>query len=230
MLQFAEQKEIIDEYNEVMKKSQNIAIFTRCIEIQKEEMNTLVSFDRSLEIRKAEYIKARNEKAANLLLCLQQGVNAVLCELSMLVALKEDEPGEAWNYLIEAQNLADNAIQNHPINGNSLLGYKRRLLAYETVLFPRMIFSSIGGIIMKSECSICKKAYADCDHLKGRFYMGEMCCRIITEIDLEEFSAVEHPADKRCRPINIGNEMGDRIDVLTLRKIESTTANSKVMQ
>lgn len=54
--------------------------------------------------------------------------------------------------------------------------------------------------------------------------MGEMCCRIITEMDLEEVSLVENPANKHCRTLTI-EQNGKKIDIMTLRE-ESTTANT----
>lgn len=41
--------------------------------------------------------------------------------------------------------------------------------------------------------------------------MGELCCRLIVEMDLEEISIVENPANKLCRIISIqrdGKKMG----------------------
>lgn len=218
MNRFKDQQNIIQEYNEMMKKSQNIAIYTRDIEMQKEEVSKLEEFIDYLIERKIEYIKEKNEMAADLLLCLQLGAKAVSCELSMIIALKEDNPSVAWDNLIEAQNITDSVIQNHPIKGEQLLGYKGRLMSYETLLFPKMIFTSIGGIISSSECSICNESYEKCNHVKGRFYMGEMCVRVIKEIDMEELSIVENPADKRCRPISIPNELGEQLDVFTLMR------------
>lgn len=215
---FTEQFEIIEIYNEAMLKSQNIAIFTRNKEIQTDEIEHLKKYDEYLEAVKNDYIKEKNEKVANLILCLQLGSRAVCCELSMLVFLKDNEMEKAWNNLIEAQYLTLNVIRNHPTNGDYLLGYMKRLNEYETLLFPKMMFSSYGGIIKNSECSICGNDYGKCDHLKGKFYMGQMCCRIIKEVDLEEVSTVENPADKRCRVISYSDENGDNIDILTLKK------------
>lgn len=218
MNSFIEVKELIDQYNEMMVKSQNIAFFARGIEIQKNEIENLLNYDQYLEKIKKEFISAKKEKAANWIFCLQYGAKAIYHELSMIVYLKEDKMSEAWGNLIEAQHLTEIVIQNHPIDGDDLLGYKSRLHAYEITLFPKMMFSSYGGIVKISECSICGKDYNECDHIKGKLYVGEMCCRIIKEVDLEEISIVENPADKRNRILTNTDKDGNTIDILTLRK------------
>jgi hypothetical protein len=51
--------------------------------------------------------------------------------------------------------------------------------------------------------------------------MGEMCCRLISEMDLEEVSFVDHPANKHCRVITI--QSGEKKwDVLTLREVQDS--------
>jgi hypothetical protein len=117
-------------------------------------------------------------------------------------------------------------IRNHPLNGDSLNGYLQRLEVYEKLLFPQMMFSSVGGIVKKSECSICGTDYDECDHIKGNYYMGEMCCRIISEMELEEVSMVENPANKGCRALTIQDNNGDVIDLMTLRKMDNSKTNN----
>jgi hypothetical protein len=64
---------------------------------------------------------------------------------------------------------------------------------------------SIGAVVKKSECSICRSDPADCDHINGEEYDGEMCHRIITEADLLEISLVGRPAqpDARIQKISV---------------------------
>ena len=74
-------------------------------------------------------------------------------------------------------------------------------------------------IVKDAECSICGKEYGECDHIKGRAYMGEQCYRIIKEADLLEASTVEKPANKLCRIISYTGNDGVKRDVLTWRVI-----------
>lgn len=214
----SEQFELLNKFNILIEVSQNKAIFTRGIEIQKDEINNLNNYLKDLHSIKIKYVSEEREQDANFVLYLEMSVKTIQKELSMLINLKEDKMAEAWNDLIEAQILIGSVIRNHPLNGDSLYGYLQRLDFYEKLLFPSMMFSSVGGIVKKSECSICGTDYDNCDHIKGKFYMGEMCCRIISEMELEEVSMVENPANKGCRMLTIQDSMGDVIDLMTLRK------------
>ena len=86
-----------------------------------------------------------------------------------------------------------------------------------------MFFSSVGGIIKKSNCSICKEPYSKCNHIKGRLYNGELCVREVIEMELEEVSLVDVPANKHCRMLTTSFD-GKSVDLLTLRE-EAQTAN-----
>jgi hypothetical protein len=44
VIQFSEVKELFDEFNKVTAKAQNIAIFCRDIELQKEQIQLLTTF------------------------------------------------------------------------------------------------------------------------------------------------------------------------------------------
>ena len=62
-------------------------------------------------------------------------------------------------------------------------------------------------IVDRSECSICRKEYSECDHITGKSYMGKMCARIIKEFkELRDVSVVYEPADKRCRIVKMVDE------------------------
>jgi hypothetical protein len=71
-------------------------------------------------------------------------------------------------------------------------------------------------IVKESECSICKQDYGECDHVKGRAYMGELCVRIITKAELREISLVKEPANKHARALHFSEKEGNR-DIITWR-------------
>ena len=60
-----------------------------------------------------------------------------------------------------------------------------------------------------------------CNHIKGKLYNGEMCVRMVTEMELEEVSLVDIPANKQCRVLTTTYN-GKTVDSLTLREIEKT--------
>lgn len=63
---------------------------------------------------------------------------------------------------------------------------------------------SPGYIVRAAECSICHLDPEDCVHIVGRTYSGEVCRRILTEVDLLEFSLVGRPAQPDARIERIG--------------------------
>lgn len=71
----------------------------------------------------------------------------------------------------------------------------------------------------KSKCSICGSDYENCDHIKRKAYMGEMCVREITEIkEVHEVSIGEEPVDKRCRILSFSDK-GTTKDPLSWRTV-----------
>ena len=220
-----EVENLIEEFNRIISNSENIAIFTRDIDLQKEEKETLNAFIQKTETIRKSKAKNYSEPELNLILCMIISAEALLNEISMLINLKEGNMDAAWNHLIYAQNKTFIVACNYPLkNENELEGYLSRLDAYEKLIFPKMMFASIGGIMRKSKCSICKNDYEECDHVKRKMYNGELCVREIHKIELEEISIVEKPANKLCRITTIQRN-GKNVDVLTLK--ESNTGSTQ---
>lgn len=215
---------LIKEFNEMAAISRSKAFITIDIEIQKKEIETLESYREELKALKKDFVERNLENEANLIYCIDNSLLAIQYELQMLINIKEDKMSKAWENLVNAQVKYGTVIRNYPFELQSENGYLERLLNYEKLLFPNLFFQSAGGIIKKSHCSICEQSLNNCDHIKGKLYNGEICCRIITEMQLEEVSFVENPANKHCRVLTI-EQNGKTIDIMTLR-VESTTANN----
>lgn len=214
---------LIKVFNEIAAIAQRKAYITVGIEIQKEEIQTLKTYQDELNELKKEFIKMNLDNEANLVYCINSSLLALQYELQMLVNIKEDKMDEAWGNLVNAQVTYGTVARNYPFQFQASNGYMERLASYEKLLFPDLYFQSAGGLIRKSHCSICGESFSKCDHIKGKLYMGELCCRIITEMDLEEVSFVENPANKHCRVLTIESG-GKTMDILTLRE-QSTSAN-----
>lgn len=215
---FTNPNDLLHDFNVAMEVAQKKAIFSVGIEIQKDEINSLDLYLDKLSNQKKEFSEKKFENDANLVYCLLTLASVIQLELKMLVTLKEDKMAEAWDILIVSQNSLATVIRNYPFEHDHLDNYLNRLTNYEKTLFPRLMFHSYGGIVEESHCSICEHDYGICDHMKGKLYNGELCCRIITKVSMEEISVVENPANKHCRTLSIETN-GEKIDVLTLRKI-----------
>ncbi len=217
---------LIKEFNEMASIAQRKAFITVGIELQKKEIETIKNYRNDLSKLKKQYVDRKLENEANLVYCIENSLLAVQYELQMLVNIKEDKMNEAWGNLVTAQITYGTIVRNYPFEFESSNSYVERLEGYEKLLFPKMFFSSVGGIIKKSNCSICKEPYSKCDHIKGRLYYGELCVREITEMELEEASIVEVPANKLCRMLTISYD-GKTVDLMTLRE-EVQTANNGI--
>jgi hypothetical protein len=113
-------------------------------------------------------------------------------ELEMWIAFKDDNPNATWDCLINAEMSTINAIRAHP-TATQWEKNASRLNDIESLLFPPMTFLSPGMIIKYNECSICGKEYGECNHIRGRAYMGRFCSRILKDVEVEEISFVNEP-------------------------------------
>ena len=215
---FDNPKLLIDEFNKMIFIAQKKAYITIGIEIQKEEITIIQNYLIDLSVLKKEYVERHLENEANLVYCIENSLLALKHELEMLIDIKEDRMANAWNNLVRAQVIYGTVLQNSTFLQETNENYLKRLEEYEKLLFPNLYFQSVGGLIRQSHCSICNEKSGECDHIKGKLYYGELCSRIITEMEIEEISLVENPANKHCRIISV-EQNGKTIDILTLREI-----------
>ncbi|WP_055446228.1 hypothetical protein [Lacinutrix mariniflava] len=57
---------------------------------------------------------------------------------------------------------------------------------------------SVTGIATKTECSICKKSYTECNHVAGNEYDNKGCYNSIIKTDYVETSIVKEPINSEC--------------------------------
>ncbi len=57
---------------------------------------------------------------------------------------------------------------------------------------------SVTGIAKKTECSICKKSYTECNHVAENEYDNKGCYNTIIETDFVETSIVKEPINSEC--------------------------------
>ncbi len=204
------QKALIERFSAEAEEAEALAFIARATELQIEQVQILSDFHGELEMLKSDRISERDEDGANLVLSLECMIEALRAELQMWVELKSERPEEAWDQLVLSQNLTQSAMRAHKFGQVAA----RRLPYYETIeeiIFPPQMFCSIGAIVGRRECSICKESYDECSHVAGRPYMGRMCSIILRDCErLDEESVVDDPADKRCRVVGFSDSRGFR--------------------
>jgi hypothetical protein len=205
-----------DETQEAMNDALALRYAARAREVQASAIEVLEAVKDKASKLKAEAIRAQEEDIANQLLSYESMLRALICELKMWIAFKDGAPHDAWSYLVRAQNAALSALRAHQEVSGSMEPYLDRLDLLEHVLFPPQVFVSPGFIIKSSKCSICESEYGECNHIKGRPYMGVMCSRIITEYIAQEISIVPAPANKHARMLIISDGEVTR-DAMTLQ-------------
>ena len=204
-----------DDFATTVKEIERFLNITTDSEVQLDAIALLATTLVDLEERKESSVQSQDEEIANLVLGYECIATALQRELRMWMALKKGEAHLAWDLLIGAQTAAMNAARAHP-RLQHWTRYEERLLWLQELLFPRQLFSSPGGKVIRAQCSICDAEYGACDHIPGRAYMGEFCHRIIQKIELSEVSLVDEPANKLCR-VTTMNFGGTARDTLTWR-------------
>jgi hypothetical protein len=206
------------EFNNTINACRRLCFITRGRELQIAACETLTTVKKKAEQLKERAIANEHEDMANALLAFEETAKAFINELSMWIAIKEEDYAKAWDFLISAQTAATQAMHAHKI-ADPLEDYIARLSALEKHIFPNHGFLSLGAIVRKSECTICGQEYGTCDHLVGLPYMGKMCHRLISEYEVEEVSFVTNPANKHCRITSFTDDDGLKRDAFTLRVI-----------
>lgn len=214
-----------DHFDNIVSNCQKFAVFTRGLEFQEDACKQLFDLKNEVIEYKNQMINEQNENEANTLLSLEEMIIALTSELKMIIALKEDNPDEAWSYLIDAQMATRAAMQSHPNGAVHLEGYVKKLAALEKLLFPYQIFFSTGLVATESRCSICDNIYGECNHVIGKAYMGKQCYELVTNADLKEISIVESPASKKCRATTFQFD-GINRNLMTYRPVENEKASS----
>lgn len=211
-----EKARFIQKINKAIRECESLLFITRCSDLQRRALDSIRRESEAVTKAKAAAIKEEDEEYANALLGLQCVIAALTLELRMYLALKDEDPDEAWDHLVGAQNALAAATRAHEGFQHCRIRWKR-LQTIEEIVFPSQVYTSVGTVVHKLECSICREDYEQCEHLSGLPYMGEMCSTIVTSAELDHVSLVEEPADKRCRITTVGLE-GIQRNWMTLRE------------
>lgn len=165
-----------------------------------------ILFDEGVNEKIEQYrinaIDQEDEKNANYFWCLREIFNIQKGFVSAIEDLNSKKFEEAWILFekidIEIGNLEQNFDVFQEKDKYQIVFIKRIISEYQK-LFPYQYFFSRENIIKREECSICGKVISlrnSCGHKPGKLYMGELCSRIVTDMELKGISIVTDPFDK----------------------------------
>jgi hypothetical protein len=153
-----------------------------------------------LEQVKKQAVKKGEHDKAKLLWCYEQILRIQENYRSSFRQMREGAYYQAWCTLerIEIELLAlerhydiqDDTFKIHFINKHT-----RQF----QLLYPYRVFSSPEMVKVRMVCSICNRPIRirnPCGHLVGEIYRGEMCGRIITEVNFIGLSLVTNPSQR----------------------------------
>lgn len=146
--------------------------------------------------------KLQDEKKANYLWCLRQIYIIQNLYTKAFKKMKKNEFKEAWNLLDYADINISFLEQNFDIaveNDRFHIVFINKMIKEYQKLYPYFLFLSRESIIKSEKCSICGKKISlrnQCGHKVGKLYMGELCCRIVTDFEIKATCIVTDPYDK----------------------------------
>jgi hypothetical protein len=207
--------ELVGTFDSLAESAQTLTFAPRALELQLGMCQEIEVFLGEVRRAKAGAVARSDENTANHALAMELSLKVVWHELQMWICLKSDAGERAWDNLVEAQYHCMRAIDvREQLEGfgsaQGLQNLLSKFLLIERTAFPPQAFMSVGGRIKRRVCSICQCPYDQCEHIRGRAYMGEMCATSIEEMDLEEVSIVTEPANKHCRVTHFSDPAGRR--------------------
>src|SRR5258706_4240883 len=118
------------EFNETVIECQKFCYITRAKEFQVQARDRLIPLKAKATDLKERAIARKYEDTAIAMLSYEAMTKALINELCMWIALKDDEPATAWDFLINAQMATKTAMEAHSV-ADHLEGYSTHLTALE---------------------------------------------------------------------------------------------------
>jgi hypothetical protein len=158
------------------------------------------TFWEGLKQQKTSAVASGDQAAAKACWCLEQIGTAQERFVLGFQAAKRDNFHTFWRDLERVETVLHFLERHYP---TSLPDFGLKHLSLHVPrfqeLFPYRVFFSPGMIVKRFICSICgqpMKLHGGCGHIVGEVYNGEMCCRILNDIQVLEVSIVENPVQK----------------------------------
>jgi len=177
--------------------------------------NQLKKFSANVRKVKIAANAKRDEDLANEMLGCQCFLDALSFEADMWIYLKEGEPEKAWGALVDAEE--NMALSKRAYDDEEAFSiFQRNYLEMEKLLFPKLKFQSAAFYHDPGKCTICDKKMADCDHIPGKIYFGQVCLEYgFKTMGAEHVALVDEPHDRKCIMVKYRAPGEDWVNIFT---------------
>lgn len=174
------------------------------------------TFQNDLIELKKEFLDNDNQEMAKLTWCIETMYNIQYLYIQVWDELKKKNFYEAWCKL-EKCEIALKNLQKHKTHLFEQLGFSEifSLVLKLQNLYPYKLFMSPEILEKKVRCNICNSIVSmrnHCGHLIGEIYNGELCVRIVEDMEFLGVAMVEEPVQKYSVPFMTDEETGTQID------------------
>lgn len=180
-----------------------------------------------IEKLRQEAISIQDEEKANYYWCLKTVYDIQKGFVSAVNNIKNKNYEDAW-CTFERVDIKLGYLENNfnvsKENDEFHMAWIGKMIKEYQKLFPYVHFLSRECIIKSEECSICGKPISlrhSCGHKTGKLYMGELCFRKVTDMELKKLAIVNDPFDKYAYINPQNNEYSYRMLEVLMTKIES---------
>lgn len=179
----------------------------------KRDSRALLKF---LAIIKDKAVKSNKQRIAKEIWCFEQMIQIQDDFIESYFQMKSGEFYKAWCTL-EQIEIALNSLIPHinNISDQFYMAFIEKHTAQLQSLFPYKLFLSPEFIELEKKCNICNKTIAirnPCSHRVGEIYNGELCVRIVTNLELLGIGMVFKPTQKFAVPFILDSETNEPED------------------
>jgi SEC-C motif len=169
-----------------------------------------------------------DEQEAKRLWCLERALKAQDLYLDAFQALKRKQFYDAWCALERAEVVLG-FLERHETARRKIfrLDFIAEYVEKWQSLFPYKVFFSPEYLEVKKECSICGELVLPrkgCNHRLGEIYGGEMCCHVVTDLEVFGIGMVENPVQKYSVPFLKDEATGKQRDHYNYAAVEYAIA------
>ncbi len=173
---------------------------------------------------KADFIRNGQSQDANKVWCIESILKIQTEYIHAFQLLKQKEYYRAWCAYEQVDLNLGFLCPHHNIETNEyMLSFINTQTKKYQKIFPYKIFISPELLEEEKKCNICNRTVSirnPCGHEVGELYNGEMCCRIVTKVQILGMAMVESPLQKYSVPFIKDETTGELVDHYNYEAVE----------